>query len=131
MQSASIESHDMTSQKMDGASVPLSFFFSIFKATLVYVKTDIHQDESASISESNNNSRGAVSASYYPVTLMLNKGLSFSLFSFFPKTPTRNTDLVVLNLKFIGPPDPRNNVYYSFFTQNTAVVEIYNKTIGQ
>lgn len=64
--------------------------------------------------ESNNNSRGAVSASYYPATLMPNKGLSFSLFSFFPKTPTLNTDLVVLNWKFIGPPDPRYNVYYSF-----------------
>lgn len=62
-------------------------------------------------------------ASYYPATLMPNKGLSFSLFSFFPKTPTLNTDLVVLNWKFIGPPDPRYNVYYSFFTQNTAVVK--------
>lgn len=52
---------------------------------------------------------------------------------FFPKTLIHNTDLVVLNWKCIGPPDPRYNVYDPFFTQNTSKinVEISNKTIGQ
>ena len=67
-----------------------------------------------------------------PVTMMQHSYLTTDCpcpcpfwFSYlFSKTPIQNTDLVVLDWKFIGPEDPKYSFCHIFFPSNTPVVEI-------